>query len=292
MNSHNSYTLIDQQNGNLAFKVLPFEDNVFFDHLQRLNYFSLILVTEGSGYARVDVSEYEVNKNQLFCFTPYQPFLFQSEENFKGVAIHFHSDFFCIVKHHKEVACNGVLFNNIYNSPIVLLSEQDREKLFTIIDDMKEELSKEELAQSELILSYLKVFLIQATRIKVSQTSRTTLPDDKSDPILLQNLKDAIEINFKLKHSAGDYANLLGTNSRSLAALVKKYFDKTLTDLITERIIIEAKRELYLTTKSIREIAFELGFSDEFYFSRFFKNSTNISPSLYRETVGFGRGEV
>ena len=226
MNSHNSYTLIDQQNGNLAFKVLPFEDNVFFDHLQRLNYFSLILVTEGSGYARVDVSEYEVNKNQLFCFTPYQPFLFQSEENFKGVAIHFHSDFFCIVKHHKEVACNGVLFNNIYNSPIVLLSEQDREKLFTIIDDMKEELSKEELAQSELILSYLKVFLIQATRIKVSQTSRTTLPDDKSDPILLQNLKDAIEINFKLKHSAGDYANLLGTNSRSLAALVKKYFDK------------------------------------------------------------------
>ena len=72
---------------------------------------------------------------------------------------------------------------------------------------------------------------------------------------------------------------------------MKKYFGKTLTEMIFERIIIEAKRELYLTSKSIREIAFELGFSDEFYFSRFFKNSTDISPSLYRETVGFARGE-
>ena len=62
MSNQNSYTLIDQQNGNLAFKILPFENNVFFDHLQRLNYFSLILVLEGKGFIRSDVNEFELKK--------------------------------------------------------------------------------------------------------------------------------------------------------------------------------------------------------------------------------------
>jgi AraC-like DNA-binding protein len=60
--------------------------------------------------------------------------------------------------------------------------------------------------------------------------------------------------------------------------------------LIHERIIIEAKRELYLTNKTVKEIAWELGFNDEFYFSRFFKNNTEVSPQLYREKVGVDRG--
>ena len=59
--------------------------------------------------------------------------------------------------------------------------------------------------------------------------------------------------------------------------------------MIHERIIIEAKRELYLTNKTVKEIAYELGFSDEFYFSRFFKNNTEVSPQLYREKVGADR---
>jgi YesN/AraC family two-component response regulator len=59
--------------------------------------------------------------------------------------------------------------------------------------------------------------------------------------------------------------------------------------MISERIIIEAKRELYLTNKAVKEIAYELGYDDEYYFSRFFKTKAAISPQMYRDTVGFGR---
>ena len=72
----------------------------------------------------------------------------------------------------------------------------------------------------------------------------------------------------------------------------KAHFNKTLTDLIAERIIIEAKRELYLTNKSIKEIAYELGYNDEYYFSRFFKKNADVSPQLYRETVGFDKAST
>jgi len=59
--------------------------------------------------------------------------------------------------------------------------------------------------------------------------------------------------------------------------------------LISERIIIEAKRELYLTNKTVKQIATELGYNDEFYFSHFFKNNTSITPSIFRKTVGLNK---
>ena len=50
--------------------------------------------------------------------------------------------------------------------------------------------------------------------------------------------------------------------------------------------LLEAKKKLHLTYKSIKEIANELGFEDEFYFSRYFKKLTNVSPKTFRENVG------
>ncbi len=56
-------------------------------------------------------------------------------------------------------------------------------------------------------------------------------------------------------------------------------------------IMIEAKRPyaIYLSSKSIKEIAWELGYEDEYYFSRFFKVNAEVSPQRYRDTIGFGR---
>jgi AraC-like DNA-binding protein len=84
---------------------------------------------------------------------------------------------------------------------------------------------------------------------------------------------------------------MMSISSKALAKITKTHFNKTLTGLISERIIIEAKRELYLTSKPVKSIAYELGFDDEYYFSRFFKKNADISPQLYRETVGFARAE-
>jgi len=84
----------------------------------------------------------------------------------------------------------------------------------------------------------------------------------------------------------------LNISANALAKITKKHFNKTLTDLISERIIIEAKRELYLTNKAVKEIAYELGYADEYYFSRFFKNNADISPQAYRDTVGIARATV
>ncbi len=292
MPSQSTYTLINQQNGNLAFKIFHFANNSCFDHIQRNNYSTLIWITRGSGIAKVDLSEYAFGPDALFAFYPYQPFMFSSKTNIEGFAIHFHHDFFCVHRHHKEIACNGILFNNVYQQPFVLLEKRKKKTIHTLVHQIIEEMKSGGIQHEEMIISYLKLLLITATRIKVVQQSAPVLAEIESKQLMvLQDLKDAIEQNFKIKHSPGEYASLLNLSSNTLARISKTYFNKTLSDLIVDRIIIEAKRELYLTKKTVKEIAYELGYSDEYYFSRFFKANTGISPQLYRNTVGFDRGQ-
>ncbi len=290
MENQTSLTLVNPQNGNLAFKLLPFEDGSYFDHVQRNNYYSMIWIKEGGGKVKADFAEYDFEKNALFAFSPYQPFMF-SAKNIKGIALHFHPDFFCIHKHQNEVACNGVLFNNIYQPPFTIINEAAKASLTMLIEQIQNEMKQAALAQYEILISYLKIFLITASRLKTEQQPEAMASiADLKEPFILQHLKDAIERDFKEKHSASEYADSLNISAKALAKITKNYFNKTITELISERIVIEAKRELYLTNKTVKEIAYELGYEDEHYFSRFFKINADVSPQLYRETVGFARG--
>ncbi|WP_309640280.1 helix-turn-helix domain-containing protein [Flavobacterium sp.] len=290
MTSPNAYTITNSQNGNLAFKLFHFSDNNHYDHLQRNNYYSLIWVKKGKGKVKADFAEHHFEENSLLAFSPYQPFMICTAENIEGIAIHFHPDFYCIHMHQKEVSCNGVLFNNIYQPPFTQISESATDTFNMVIEQMKNEMQNAGIAQYELLISYLKILLITASRLKAEQLlEATNNTNDTKEPFILQNLKDAIELNFKTKHAPSHYADLLNISAKALAKLSKTHFNKTLTDLISERIIIEAKRELYLTNKAVKEIAYELGYDDEHYFSRFFKTNADISPQGYRETVGFAK---
>jgi AraC-like DNA-binding protein len=290
MDIYNTNTLINEQTGNLAFKLSSFEDDCQFCSLNRFNYYSLIWIKEGSGTAQIDFAEFDFTAGTLFALTPYQPFTLKEKDKLEGVVLNFHPDFFCIHKHHEQVACNGVLFNNIYSPPYFCVDDDTRREFEMILSQMKSEVQKADLAQYELLVSYLKIFLITASRAKAKQQpeSLQDTPDEK-EPFILQKLKDLIETHFKSKHSAGEYADMLNISPKALAKMTKNHFNKTMTNLISERIVIEAKRELYLTDKSVKEIAYDLGYDDEHYFSRFFKNNANISPKMYRDTVGFAR---
>ena len=165
MTNQTAFTLINKQTGNLAFKLFSFEDNSYFDHLQRNNYYSLIWIMEGKGKLKTDFSEYNFGANSLFSFTPYQPFMFLSNL-IRGIAIYFHSDFFCIHKHQKEVTCNGVLFNNIYQVPFIRVDDDLANTFNSLIDQIISEMQHPGLAQYEMLISLMKIFLISAARLK------------------------------------------------------------------------------------------------------------------------------
>jgi YesN/AraC family two-component response regulator len=217
--------------------------------------------------------------------------MFSSEAKLEGIAVQFHSDFYCIHRNPKETNCDTTLFNNIFEPPFFPLDEAAQTAFQQILEQIKRELNTSGPSHSELLVPYLKILLVTATRLKtnIQKTDNQSVTSKK--PVLLTKLKTEIEQHFREKHSASDYAEMLHITPNALAKLVKTHFQKTPTELITERLIIEAKRELYMTSKPVKEIAWHLGYADEFYFSRVFKNYADVSPQGYRETVGFGKAE-
>lgn len=289
MNRTVTHTVINKQTSELAFKIYAFEDLAPFDHMQRKNYYSLILMLKGKSHLKADLSEYSLDNGTMICLSPYQPFMLSSDDECTGWMLNFHPDFFCTYRHQNEIETEGVLFHNFHQAPFFKLSQ---DKIFlNLLGQMSRELAGNAIAQHEVLVAYLKIFLIEAVRQKKNFDSENVpgITSDRTE--VVQNLLDAIENNFCKVHTPQGYGEILNVTPKTLGRISRKYLDKTLTELITNRVLIEAKRELYLTSKSVKQVSALLGYQDEFYFSRFFKKKVGVSPDVYRKTVGFAKLE-
>ena len=255
----------------------------------RTPYFSIYLIETGRGSVQVDYSSHDYSAPALLCLSTYQKVTFTAGTKTTGWRLHFHANFFCIETHHHAVGCNGVLFNEVYEVPLVSLNGEQRESFSRLVEEMQAELQKTEVANTEIEVCYLKILLIKATRLKLAQQSAEGLAATRR-PDLLRRFVERLETSFQQRHAPSDYAELLGVSLKVLAQLVRQHFGKTLSELIRDRIVKHAKWQLLHTLKSVKEIAYEVGFEDEFYFSRLFKRACGCSPAYFREYETAVRG--
>ncbi|HDR1528913.1 TPA: helix-turn-helix domain-containing protein, partial [Pasteurella multocida] len=92
-----------------------------------------------------------------------------------------------------------------------------------------------------------------------------------------------IEDNFKNNWRINDYLDRLCISESKLNAICQHFSATSPKRLIIERQIQEAKRKLLFTQHSIYQIAYDLGFKDPAYFSRFFQKETQLSPKAFRD---------
>src|ERR1700720_1101247 len=198
--SQASFTLTDPQTKEMALKITYFKDDSSFNSPKKYNYFSMLLVSKGEGSVLRDETRYVFNSDCLLCFAIYQPFMVQPESEMEGVLIDFHPGFFCLFKHRNEVSCNGVLFNNLYDTPAVKLAPDEMRSLSVIADQLSAEIQMRQQPDQDVLISYLKIFLIEASRTKMEQGRGEQVQTTKT-PLTLENLKTAIETHYKTLHS-------------------------------------------------------------------------------------------
>jgi len=95
-----------------------------------------------------------------------------------------------------------------------------------------------------------------------------------------------LDEHFLNLRKPADYAELLSMSRDNFTRRCTRYFRKSPSQLIQEKLMLEAKKQLHLTRQSIKEIAYNLQFQDEFYFSRVFKKFTKVSPQVFRDKTG------
>ena len=265
---------------NFSLSVIQFDEACVVNKSESLDSYRIFWIKEGTGNYSIDFENYAFKDNVLFFLSPGQVFSVASEKIKEAYQLSFIRDFYCIQTHDKEVSCNGVLFNNVYETPFVSPCQSDTEKLSFILESLISEFNTSEAAQYDMLQAYLKQFIILSVRIKKEfQVEKNDL-----ETKLFKDFSLLVEHHFKSIHSVTKYAQRLGLSPKSLAKHFQKVGVDTPSNVVKNRIVLEAKRQLLYSDKSVKQIAFDLGFNDAAYFTRFFTKLVSKSPLQFKKT--------
>ena len=275
------------QNAELDINKAHFEVRAFhldMDYIavdaEDTKHYKIYWIEEGSGKFQIDFQSFEIEHCGLFFLSPGQVLKIETANVTSAYQISFDREFYCVETHGKVIACNGVLFNNVYRNTMIPLQTSDSATFKQILENMVTELENPGPAHREMLETYLRMLLIQSLRKLEEQNINSTSTEETNR--LVADFIALVDKHFRTIHSVSDYAEMLYVTPKSLAKRLKALNYSTPTELIRERIMLQAKRELRYSDKSVKEIAFGLGFEDPAYFTRLFKKVEADAPLVYR----------
>ena len=257
LNPENMYTLTNTKNSEL----------------------SLLWFKSPNNKVTIDSIEYAIDKNELISFTEFHSINAASIESV--VLVRWNRAFYCVVDHDSEVGCKGILYYGASKIPIIKPDNKDLEVLTIVFKMLLLEMQSKDSLQLEMLQMMLKRLLILCTRIY----KNTYLGNDVSvkNKDIIREYNFFVEQHFKTKHTVKEYADLVYKSPKTLSNIFKKHGNVTPLKYIHNRIILEARRLILYTDKSVSDISYLLGFSDVQSFSRFFKKLEGISPQNFRK---------
>jgi len=267
-----------------------FYANTFSDHLKqhehiilaphRHDFYVGMLFTKGSGTHQIEFNNYMIKPGNVFMIAPGEVHNWNLSKDIDGY-IFFHTKEFFDLNFTYEKVDNYPFYCCLRNNPLIQLKIKSRRKINDMFCEIVDEYKHAELLKFQKISSLLNVLYIALSRIY--------LPDKKLQSknlnylSRLKQLDQLIEKHFKEFRYPKDYALLMHISEKHLNRICKTCLNKTTSKLITERIVLEAKRRLAFAESSISQIAEDLGYTSSSYFNQLFKKTTGKTPFAFMQ---------
>ena len=249
------------------------EDNeALFGDYQRYDFYQLVWFQEVGNDPTyfIDFNEYTLEDGQIVLVFPGQIDRPDTEGK-KGFLFTIRNDVFFNINQR----INSDFLNGYFSNVFVVPDKETKDILDKLMLLILPEYSSQK--REMLLEAYMQVFLYY-----VSSLFENSNIGQRNDTVVAEIMK-LIDRNFINEKETDFYAEKLGLSNRRINELCKQGTGKTVKQHLQERLILEIKKEIRLREKSLKEIAFDLGFNEPAYFTRFFKQHTSLTPTEFRD---------
>jgi AraC-like DNA-binding protein len=250
-------------------------NNLIFPH--RHNFYQMVLFLSGEGSHEIDFKQYPIERGQIYCMGPGQVHSWMFKGNMTGFIVNFDIDYFKSLLIQPSYVDNLNLFSSLNDGVFVLEDYQLGE-----ISNLFNQLIVLNLEQTAIDL---KRSLLLYILLRLDQAYSPKFPGQSVDYhlVLIKNFISLIDENFRELHLPKEYAELLFVTPNHLNSVCKEYLGMQAGEVIRNRIMLEAKRLLILPDWTISQVAYELNFNDNSYFTKFFKKVEGKTPEEFRK---------
>jgi AraC family transcriptional regulator, transcriptional activator of pobA len=265
------------------FQVEVFDANRHFSvkYPHRHDFFEVLYLLKGSGYHVIDANKYEIKPPCVFFMSPGQAHKLELSNDIEGFIFIFTADFYLLNRSNQNTLIEFPFFYTIHqdNPPLLLSNESDIRFLESLFRQSISEIRESGESNTEMLRSILDLILTTcAARYQVTEN----LLNKGKGQILVKRFFHLVEENHQKNLSMSDYSGMIGITPNHLTQTVKLLTGKTSSQIVKAKQLLEIKRLLVHTNLSISEIANQLNFEDQSYFTKFFKRETGLTPIQYR----------
>lgn len=256
----------------------------------RHQFYTIIWHREGRGQHMVDFEYYSLAPNQVYLLAPGMVHQMISTTKPRGWVILFMRDFWEQYGPGFAALQRLQLFQSCYSQPPISVPPAAADLLDHFCQQLMNEFQQQQAGFAPAMASWLHLFMTQLHRLMLQQSpgpAAGNQPESTSHKqrLLVQQFLDRVESNHRKAHQVQHYADVLNMTPGYLNELIKSYTGRTAKEVITDRLLLEAKREALFSDKTSKEVAFELGFDDPAHFSKFFKSGTGNTFMAYRDLL-------
>ncbi len=247
------------------------------------SFYQIIWFYNDQGKHFIDFKAYPIASDKLFFIAKNQVHYFEHREDYNGIVLHFNESFLIQKEKDIEVFINYNLFNN-EDSPFFQISRSIKLEFVRYMDQLKSEINNvSDFGHQAILSNTLKSFLIRIEREKRKISGSGIMSNE--DSMLFLQFRKLVEAKYKENISISAYAKELNLSTKTLNSLVKSKTGKTTSQVLKQRVILEAKRQLCHSKSLVNEIGYDLGFQDPSYFVKFFKKHVKSTPSEFRNSI-------